>query len=563
MAREEQRRQGRATRCAIYTRKSTEEGLDQEFNSLDAQREACAAYVLSQKHEGWSLLPDYYDDGGFTGGNMDRPGLKRLLVDVQAGKVDVIVVYKVDRLTRALSDFSKIVDVLDAAGASFVSVTQAFNTTTSMGRLTLNVLLSFAQFEREVMGERVRDKIAASKRKGIWMGGPVPLGYDVVDRKLVINEQEAETVRHIFRRYLELGSVRELMAALAREGVLSKVQTMRDGSKRGGCHFVRGPLYCLLKNPIYAGQIQHHKAVYPGQHEALMPVELWDEVQALLKENGASRKRGTNAQEPSFLAGRIRDANGRPMVASHACKGTRRYRYYVTAPDADGGSSNVLRLPAGQVEALVRQALASVLRDTEKLTLEFEAAGVGPRIFHATARCGRIADHVPTMAVFELRELLAEADVRVAIKDDRMVGTYLPAGLAGETGADAQDERCSFDIPGVLVRRGHEARLVLVADRPGKGRVNSHLVALLTRSFAARKLLIEEAPPKDKAAANARKSELSRLARMSYLAPDIVQSIMDGTQPARLGARELLRMGNLPISWAEQRLLFGFAQKAG
>src|SRR6218665_2184256 len=250
MVRDEQRQQGRAIRCAIYTRKSTEEGLDQEFNSLDAQREACAAYVLSQKHEGWSLLPDYYDDGGYSGGNMDRPGLKRLLADVQAGKVDVIVVYKVDRLTRALSDFSKIVDVLDAAGASFVSVTQAFNTTTSMGRLTLNVLLSFAQFEREVMGERVRDKIAASKRKGIWMGGPVPLGYDVVDRKLVINEAEAETVRHIFRRYLELGSVRELMAALAREDVRSKVMTMRDGSKRGGCHFVRGPLYCLLKNPI-------------------------------------------------------------------------------------------------------------------------------------------------------------------------------------------------------------------------------------------------------------------------------------------------------------------------
>jgi site-specific DNA recombinase len=561
MAREEQRRHGRATRCAIYTRKSTEEGLDQEFNSLDAQREACAAYVLSQKQEGWSLLPGYYDDGGFTGGNMDRPGLKRLLGDVQAGKVDVIVVYKVDRLTRALSDFSKIVDVLDAAGASFVSVTQAFNTTTSMGRLTLNVLLSFAQFEREVMGERVRDKIAASKRKGIWMGGPVPLGYDVVDRKLVINQREAETVRHIFRRYLELGSVRELMAALAREGVLSKVQTMRDGSKRGGCHFVRGPLYCLLKNPIYAGRIQHHKAVYPGQHDALMPTELWDQVQALLKENGASRKRGTNAQEPSFLAGRIRDGNGRPMVASHASKGTRRYRYYVTAPEADGGSSNVLRLPAGEVEARVRQALASLLRDTEKLTLEFEAAGVGPTIFHETSRCGRIADHIPTMAVGELRELLSEADVRIEITADRMVGSYWPAGLADAAGGDAGDERCSFDVPGVLVRRGHEARLVLVADRPGQRRTNSHLVALITRSFAARRQLFEQTPPEDKAAANARKSQLSRVARISYLAPDIVQSILEGTQPARLGARELLRMGNLPISWTEQRRLFGFAHQ--
>jgi DNA invertase Pin-like site-specific DNA recombinase len=563
MAREEQRRHGRATRCAIYTRKSTEEGLDQEFNSLDAQREACAAYVLSQKHEGWSLLPDYYDDGGYTGGNMDRPGLKRLLANVEAGKVDVIVVYKVDRLTRALSDFSKIVDVLDAAGASFVSVTQAFNTTTSMGRLTLNVLLSFAQFEREVMGERVRDKIAASKRKGIWMGGPVPLGYDVVDRKLVINEPEAETVRYIFRRYLELGSVRELMAALASEGVRSKVQTMRDGSKRGGCAFVRGPLYCLLKNPIYVGRIQHHKAVYPGQHEALMPIELWDEVQALLRENGASRKLGKNSTDPSLLAGRIRDGEGRPMIATYSSTGSRRYRYYISAPEADGGNPNPLRLPAGEVERLVRQGLAGLLKDTVKLALEFEAADVGPTIFHATSRCSRLGEHVPTMAVTELRALLAEADVRVEVRDDRMVGSYSPAALAGAGSPDAAEERRSFDVPGVLVRRGHEARLVLVADQPGRRRVNSHLVALLAHSFAARRQLLEEAPPEDRAAANARKSHLSRVARISYLAPDIVAAILDGTQPSRLGARELLRAGNLPISWMEQRQLFGFVERGG
>jgi site-specific DNA recombinase len=556
MSRDEQRRQGRTTRCAIYTRKSTEEGLDQEFNSLDAQREACAAYVLSQKHEGWSLLPDYYDDGGYTGGNTDRPGLKRLLANVEAGKVDVIVVYKVDRLTRALSDFSKIVDVLDAAGASFVSVTQAFNTTTSMGRLTLNVLLSFAQFEREVMGERVRDKIAASKRKGIWMGGPVPLGYDVVDRKLVINEQEAETVRRIFRRYLELGSVRELMAALASEGVRSKVQMMRDGSKRGGCAFVRGPLYCLLKNPIYAGLIQHHKAVYPGQHE--VPIELWDQVQALLKGNGASRRLGKNTIDPSLLAGRIRDGDGRTMIATYSSTGSRRYRYYISALEADGGNPDPLRLPAGEVERLVRQGLASLLKHTEKLTLEFEAAGVGPTIFHATSRCARLGDHVATMAVTELRALLAEADVRVEVKDDRMVGTFSPVRLAGTAVPDAREERCSFDVPGVLVRRGHEARLVLIADQPGRRRVNSHLVELIARSFAARRQLLEEARLENKAAANARKSQLSRVARMSYLAPDIVQSIMEGSQPARLGARELLRMGNLPISWVEQRGLFGF-----
>jgi DNA invertase Pin-like site-specific DNA recombinase len=218
-------------RCAIYTRKSTEDGLEQEFNSLDAQREACAAYILSQRHEGWVLVPEQYDDGGFSGGNMDRPGLKQLLAEVEAGKVDVIVVYKVDRLTRALSDFAKIVDVLDAKGASFVSITQAFNTTTSMGRLTLNVLLSFAQFEREVTGERIRDKIEASKKKGIWMGGTVPLGYDVQERRLIVNPAEAEMVRQIFARYLELGSVRDVVEALSQEGWRTKVQIREALSK--------------------------------------------------------------------------------------------------------------------------------------------------------------------------------------------------------------------------------------------------------------------------------------------------------------------------------------------
>ena len=229
----------RGQRCAIYTRKSTEDGLEQAFNSLDAQREACAAYVMSQRHEGWTLVPDLYDDGGFSGGSMDRPGLKRLLADIEAGKVDTIIVYKVDRLTRSLADFAKIVDVLDAAGASFVSITQSFNTTTSMGRLTLNVLLSFAQFEREVTGERIRDKIAASKKKGLWMGGPVPLGYEVQDRELVVNEAEAQTVRGIMTRYLEVSSVRELIAVLAREGRQTKIQVRASTGHRGGIAFAR------------------------------------------------------------------------------------------------------------------------------------------------------------------------------------------------------------------------------------------------------------------------------------------------------------------------------------
>jgi site-specific DNA recombinase len=559
MPRDDQRsRQARASRCAIYTRKSTEEGLDQEFNSLDAQREACAAYVLSQRHEGWSLLPDYYDDGGFSGGNMDRPGLQRLLADVKAGKVDVIVVYKVDRLTRALSDFSKIVDILDAAGASFVSITQSFNTTTSMGRLTLNVLLSFAQFEREVISERVRDKVAASRRKGMWMGGTVPLGYDVVDRKLVINEGEADTVRHIFQRYLELRSVRELMTVLNAEGVRTKVQATRDGSKRGGGTFVRGPLYCLLKNPVYGGQVRHHKAVYPGQHEPLMPRAMWEEVQTLLVENGAKRRLETNAAEPSLLAGRISDGEGRPMVASHSAKGARRYRYYISAPGTGDGKG--LRLPAGEVETLVRQGVAGLLNDAGKLAQDLETAGVETEIFPATARCGRLAERVPTMAFSELRSLLEEIDVAVAIQADRLVGTYIPARLIGSECLGRQQERCPFIIPGVLTQRGHEARLVLVPDQSSRRRPNSKLISLVVRGFAARRALIEETPPQDRTTANARKSYLSKAARMSYLAPDIVQAILEGTQPPALGARQMIRMGELPISWEEQRRLFGFSE---
>ena len=275
-------------RCAVYTRKSTEDGLDQAFNSLDAQREACSAYVLSQRHEGWTLLPDAYDDGGFSGGNMERPGLQRLLGDVKAGRVDVIVIYKVDRLTRSLADFAKIVEVLDAAKASFVSISQSFNTTTSMGRLTLNMLLSFAQFEREVTGERIRDKIAASKRRGA-VDGPVPLGYQVQDRKLVVVEEEAQLVRHLLRRYLALGSVAELVEELAREGRTTKLQPSASGPHRGGVPFRRGTLYHLLTNRIYLGEIVHNGTAHPGDHTCIVDRQLWNDVQAALAQRGPGR----------------------------------------------------------------------------------------------------------------------------------------------------------------------------------------------------------------------------------------------------------------------------------
>src|SRR5882724_6316277 len=294
-------------RCAIYTRKSSEEGLEQDFNSLDAQRESCEAFIRSQKHEGWVCLSELYDDGGISGGTLERPALKRLLAEIEADRVDAVVVYKVDRLTRSLADFAKMVEVFDARNVSFVSVTQQFNTTTSMGRLTLNVLLSFAQFEREVTGERIRDKIAASKKKGMWMGGLPSLGYDVKDRKLIVNKTEAETVRHIFRRYIELKSVRELKEDLDGAGIVSKIRTASDGSRYGGQPLARGAIYLMLQNRIYRGEIVHKDKSYPGEHEAIIDETLWNNVQAVLSENRVDRANGKAGNEPSLLMGVLFD----------------------------------------------------------------------------------------------------------------------------------------------------------------------------------------------------------------------------------------------------------------
>jgi site-specific DNA recombinase len=305
-------------RCAIYTRKSSEDGLEQDFNSLDAQREACEAYILSQKSAGWIALPEMYDDGGISGGTLERPALQRLLSDIGAGRIDTVVVYKVDRLTRSLNDFAKIVDAFDAKGVSFVSVTQQFNTTTSMGRLTLNMLLSFAQFEREVTGERIRDKIAASKRKGMWMGGLPPLGYDVEDRKLVINASEAALVRNIYRRYAILKSVRALKEELDAEGVVSKARLDRFGRQRGGKSLARGALYLMLQNRIHRGEIVHRDNCFPGLHEAIVDATLWDEVQAALVENRVERACRSGATAPSLLASLVYDDSGERMSPTHA-----------------------------------------------------------------------------------------------------------------------------------------------------------------------------------------------------------------------------------------------------
>lgn len=364
-------------RCAIYTRKSTEEGLDQVFNTLDAQREACEAYIKSQAGEGWKALSQHYDDGGFSGGNIDRPALQRLLEDIDAGKVDVIVVYKVDRLTRSLMDFARIVERLDARDVSFVSVTQAFNTTSSMGRLTLNVLLSFAQFEREVTGERIRDKIAASKAKGMWMGGNIPLGYDLQDRKLLANPAEAELVRHIFRRFLALGSGVALMHELRREGYASKRWVARSGRTMGGVPFSCGVLYYILQNRLYLGEIVHRGVRHAGDHEAIVDQVLFEAAQEMLARNRRERRTRPTRAATCPLAGLVFDADGEPMVPtfSYGRKG-RLYRYYVSASTLPGreqkpaSAEAIQRVPAAALEKLVRERITQLCLASEPLSWE-------------------------------------------------------------------------------------------------------------------------------------------------------------------------------------------------
>ena len=356
----------RKLRCAVYTRKSTEEGLEMEFNSLDAQREACEAYIASQKPEGWLLIPESYDDGGFSGGTLDRPALSRLLADTEDGRIDVVVVYKIDRLSRSLMDFAKLVEVFDRGGVTFVSVTQSFNTTTSMGRLTLNILLSFAQFEREVIGERIRDKIAASRKRGMWMGGFVPLGYEVRDRKLVINDAEAATVRMIFERFVEVGSATALARTLAAEGVRTRRGRLVD----------KGFLYKLINNRVYIGDAVHKGTAYPGEHEAIITRALWDKVHGILRESPRVRAGRTRAATPALLKGLIFGPTGCAMTPTHTRRGDKLYRYYVSQSVLKRGADAcpVGRVPAAEIEGAVVDQLRGLLRAPEVIVGTWRSA---------------------------------------------------------------------------------------------------------------------------------------------------------------------------------------------
>lgn len=540
-------------RCAVYTRKSTEDGLQQEFNSLDAQREACEAYITSQRHEGWTLVPGRYDDGGFSGGTMERPGLRALLADVDAGLVDVIVVYKVDRLTRSLADFAKIVERLDAREASFVSVTQAFNTTTSMGRLTLNVLLSFAQFEREVTGERIRDKIAASKKKGLWMGGPVPLGYQVIERKLVPVPEEAERVRTIMRRYLEVRNVPTLIEVLRNEGVVTKVQQRVSGPHRGGIPFARGSLFHLLKNPVYRGKIIHKGKIYNGEHEAIVDEDLWDAVQAQLKQKAPSRKRPKNDRQLALLRGLVTDPHGRPMVPTYGSSKVKRYAYYETRKDlARPGDPPGIRFQRGHLEQHLIGHLEELLNDEHGLRRQsgIQEGGTLRTLF---ANAHRLALQLRENGQVEaaLRSLVSAITIRADCMEIILKTDALSIELAASW---------ARTVPLPTRRPFREAR-IRIDSKTSDGDASTDLLALVADAMAAQRLVL--ASPELSLAQVARRegrcrTQLARLLRLSWMCPRIVEAIADRTQPSGLTRRALLNC-DMPIGWAEQERQFGFA----
>lgn len=557
----------RKFRCAIYTRKSTEDGLEQEFNSLDAQYEACRAYILSQRHEGWSLISERYDDGGFSGGNLERPGLKKLLEQVVSRKVDIIVIYKVDRLTRSLADFAKIVDVLDGADASFVSITQSFNTTTSMGRLTLNMLLSFAQFEREVTSERIRDKIAASKRKGLWMGGPVPLGYEVRERKLVVNETEAETVRHIMRRYCELKSVRELLAELQRDGITTKIQRRVSGPHRGGIPFARGALYHLLKNRIYLGEIVHKGSAYPGEHSPLVAPDLWDRVQRTLADRAKCPSGRTHAKRPSFLAGVLFDGLGRRMIPSHTTKGPRSYRYYVTRPDLLAGAP-AWRTAAHDLEKIVRTRIAKFLSDPSELAQLVSAGADLHQAEEAQSRAASLSETIrnasDTDCISHLKRLVRSVTVELDQISIEIEATSLEPFVEWPShGVLEEPAKIILTSAATRVRRGHALRL-LAPESSAVTRIprrDEKLIRLIAQAHRAREL-VAAAPdkPLSMIALEQRRcrTRLATLIAISCLAPEIAHALIRGEQPRRFDRRALLS-SSFPLGWPAQRDFFGFA----
>jgi DNA invertase Pin-like site-specific DNA recombinase len=527
-------------RCAVYTRKSSEHGLEQDFNSLDAQREAAEAYIKSQAHEGWKLIKTLYADGGLSGGTLERPALQTLLDDIRARKIDVVVVYKVDRLTRSLADFAKLVELFEAHGVSFVSVTQQFNTTTSMGRLTLNVLLSFAQFEREIAGERIRDKFAASRRKGMWMGGTIPLGYDVKDRKLIVNAAEAETVRLIFERYLALGRVSKLRVDLDQKGIRSKQRILTSGRVLGGCCFDRGALYHLLRNRIYRGEVVHKGVAYPGEHKPIVDEELWNAVQARLSANLTERRRDRIASG-ALLAGVTFDDRGHRMSPSYTVRRRNRYRYYISQAHLRGGEPGSRpRIGADEIEQLVVQELC-----------------------RRQGRDDQITDAASGAWSADIRELVRTMVAQIVIRHDGFEIALKRNAIdraGGFVDGDTQDESPTtvrLALPPPCPRARKE---IIVPGNSGTRprRIDHELIRALARARSWMGML-QQGEYADTAEIAQRhglsKPHVRRLLRFAYLAPDIVEAIVEGRQPRTLTVKLLLQ--GIPLDWSDQCAAFG------
>ncbi len=567
----------RSIRCAVYTRKSSEEGLDQAFNSLDAQYEACAAYITSQRHEGWRLLETRYDDGGISGATLERDGVQRLLRDIERGLIDMVVVYKIDRLTRSLADFARLVERFDQAGCSFVSVTQAFNTSTSMGRLTLNVLLSFAQFEREVTGERIRDKIAASKKKGMWMGGMVPLGYDVNPDardpcRLMINPAEAEQVRFIFQTYARTADLIRTADLAKDHGIRSKRRAFESGGRFGGNPLSQGQVHFLLHNPIYRGCVRHKDIVYPGLHEAIIDEALWNTVQETLQRHGRATRRvrdkatGTlnAAHRSSPLTGRLFDETGDRLTPSHSTKtrtdgGSIRRRYYVSgrllARTSEPHDPTGWRLPAAKLERAVADAIADHLTETgaeglfatDDPVLLYRAQGALKRLYSALT-----VDRDAQLKALVERIEVAPGELRIRLSE---AGLAEALGNNAETPQAFHDDALAFVRPFTLRRRGVETKIVT-------GRTEREPDQTLIRALALAHQWLDEVRRGTSMAAIGRRygwtdSPIRQRIRLALLSPKITQAVITGGQPADLSLQKLLT-SEIPLDWTAQEAAFGF-----
>ena len=548
-------------RCAIYTRKSSEEGLEQSFNSLAAQREACRAFILSQKHEGWTVLKNVYDDGGISGGTMDRPALKQLLSDIQEGKVNTVVVYKVDRLTRSLTDFAKIIEIFDSHSVSFVSVTQQFNTTSSMGRLTLNVLLSFAQFEREITGERIRDKIAASKKKGIWMGGVVPLGYECVKRQLVVSRREADTVRKIFRQYVRLGCLTKLKQYLEQNQTHSKIRTSIAGRKYGGATYSRGALHHLLCNRIYLGEIVHRDQHFPGQHEAIVSKRLWDQVASRLKQNNQANRSRISGSTPSPLTRLLFDSSGVRFTPTHSLKNGKRYCYYTSqaAIQQNGTRPRIARYPAQELEAFVAAQILSLLRSPERFTSGIVDSAICDAI---EKRSAELVKAWPQLDRSKLQQIVRCIVSRVTIGQSKVwveVGRASLLMFLHETTGRGIAVR-SRGIPTIQLEgdfeistRGREIHIITPNDDFRRVSAVPSIVKAIARSRDWYERIV--AGEFGTIGQLAQKSGLTKryvrkILQCAHLSPKVTEALLAGKHAPSLTLKTILQ--DVPLHWSEQ-----------